>query len=140
MRIKNIEVEPLITFLMEMELKGRDSRFRTRFVKLLMERQTLIEGEHKDLIKQFSSIGEDGQPNTIEQNGKSFYDVQDKVGFNKEYFMLMNEDFIIEETEERKEMLILLKDVILNCEMTFMGGEALKYDRWCDIFEEIKYD
>lgn len=140
MKLKNVEVEALIGFLMKMELKGRDSRMRTRFVKLLMERQNLIEQEHQDLIKQFSVIGEDGNPKTIEKDGKHFYDVQDKVGFNREYYMLLQEEYIIEETEERKEMLLLLKDVILNCEMTFMGGEALEYDRWCDIVEEIKYD
>jgi hypothetical protein len=140
MRLRNVEVESLIKFLMELELKGRDSRLRTRFVKLLMERQTLIDEEHQQLVKQYSSKDKDGNPNIVVKDGKQFYDVEDKVGFNREYYILLNEEYIIEETEERKEMLLLIKDIILNCEKTFMGGEALEYDRWCEIVEEIKYE
>jgi hypothetical protein len=140
MILKNVEVESLIKFLMELELKGRDSRLRTRFVKLLMERQNLIDEEHQQLVKQYSSKDSEGNPNIIIKEGKQFYDVEDKVGFNREYYILLNEEYIIEETEERKEMLLLLKDIILNCEKTFMGGEALEYDRWCEMVEEINYD
>lgn len=140
MRMKNVEVENLLKFIMELELKGRDSRLRTRFAKLLMERQNLVDEEHQELVKQYSITDDSGKPKIVEKDGKQFYDVQDKVGFNREYFILLNEEFIIEETEERKEMLLLLKDVILNCDKTFMGGEALEYDRWCEMVEDIIYE
>jgi hypothetical protein len=140
MIIKNIEVEPFIDFLMSFELKGKESRLRTRFVRLLMNRLTLINEEHQLLIKQYSNLDEHGNPKIIEIDGKKFYDVYDKNEFNKEYALLMNEDFVIDETQERKEMLLFIKELILNCDKTFKGREALEYDRWCEIVEAINYD
>jgi hypothetical protein len=140
MRIKNIEIEPFIKFLMSFELKGRESRLRTRFAKLLMERLKLINEENMDLIRQFGNKDENGNIKIVERDGKRYYDVVDKDAYNREYFILMNEDFVIDETEERKEMLLFIKELILNCDMTFKDEEALEYDRWCEIVEEINYE
>lgn len=140
MRMMNGEVEPFINFLMSFELVGRDSRMRTRFVKLLAERASLIKDEHAELIRQFAKFDENGDPYIVEIDGQKAYDVPDRVAFNKEYHLLLCEEFVIEENEERKEMLLFIKDVILNCEKTFKGREALEYDRWCEIVEEIKYE
>lgn len=139
MRIRNHEIKRFMNFLMELELKGRESRLRTRFVKLLAERQKLVEDEHYQLIVQHSNLDENNKPLIVERDGQTMYDVQDIVSFNRDYHILLNEEFIIDETEERKEMLLLIKDVILNCEKTFKGEEAILYDRMCDIVEKINY-
>lgn len=140
MRMKNAEVESFLNFIMSMELSGKNSRLRTRFAKLLMQQQQLINEEHMELIKEYSHLDDNGNPKVKEENGKQMYDVYDRESFNKEYSILLNEDFIIEANEERREMLLLVKDVILNCEMTFKGREALQYDRWCEIVEDIDYE
>lgn len=141
MNIKNIELEPFINFIMGLELKGRESRLRTRFAKLLMKRLELVNSEHADLIKQYSKTDENGTPKIIErQDGTKVFDVIDKTSFNREYALLMNEHFIIDENQERKEMLLLIKQLILECDKTFKDGEALEYDRWCEIVENINYE
>lgn len=140
MRIKNFEIKPFIDFLMNLELIGKKSRMRTRFVKLLMERQMLINEEHQELLKQYSELDEEGNPKVVEKDGELLYDVKDKISFTREYNILLNEDFVIEETEDKKEMLLTVQDIVLNCEMMFKGAEALLYDRFCEILEEIKYD
>lgn len=140
MKIKNGELEDFAKFLMSFELIGRESRLRTRLVKLLMEKFELVTEEHKDLIRQFARFDENGEPYIIEVDGQRMYDVPDRAAFNKEYFLLMNEDTIIEENEERKEMLLFIKELILNCGKAFKGKEALEYDNWCEIVEEIKYE
>lgn len=140
MKMKNEEVQHFANFLMSFELKGRDSRMRTRFVKILAERIELVNEEHKELIRQYARFDEQGEAIVVEINGQKAYDVPDRAAFNREYFLLLNEDFVIEENEERKEMLLFIKDVILNCDKTFKGREALEYDRWCDIVEEIQYE
>lgn len=139
MRIKNVEIESFINFLMGFELRGRDSRMRTRFTKLLMKQAQEVHEENMELIKQYSVLDDEGIPEIIEVGNKKMYNVKDKASYNKEYFILMNEDFVIEENEERKEMLMFIKSLILNCEMTFKNEEALEYDRWCEIVEEIDY-
>lgn len=140
MRMKNIEVEPLVEFIMKFELKGKESRMRTRFARLLSERIQMVNEEHQQLLKNYSNLDEDGNVIVLEREGKSFYDVVDKQKFSREYFLLMNEDYVIDLNEERKEMLILVKELILDCEMTFKYEEALQYDRWCEIVEQIEYD
>lgn len=141
MKMKNQEVEYFADFLMSFELKGSHSRIRTRFVKqVLAERVSLVKDEHADLIREYARFDDEGKPIVIKIGDQDAYDVPDRVSFNKEYFMLLNEDFVIDETEERKEMLLLIKDIILNCDKTFKGREALEYDRWCEIVEEIQYE
>lgn len=140
MKMKNAEVEPLVEFLMSLELKGKQSRLRTRFVKLLAEQVQVIQDEHAELIKQYASFNDDGKPNIVEVNGVQMYDVKERNEFNKEYGLLLSEDYIVEQTESIKEMLLLVKDIILDCDMTFSGREALQYDRFCEIAEEINYE
>lgn len=141
MKMKNEEVEDFAKFLMSLELPSFESRLRTRFVKrVLAERVALVQEEHAELIREFARFDEDGNPIIVKDGDKQMYDVPDRATFNKEYFKLLNEDFVIDETEERKEMLLLVKDIILNCDKTFKGREALEYDRWCEIVEEIKYE
>lgn len=140
MELKNAEVEPFITFLMSFELTGQKSRMRTRFVKVLMERHKLIQEEHADLIREFAKLDSNGEPVIIESNGQQMYDVPDREGFQGEYFLLLNENFIIEQNTERKEMLLFIKELILECDKTFKGSEALEYDRWCDFAEMITYE
>jgi hypothetical protein len=139
MRIKNMEIEPFLEFIMNFELKGRESRLRTRFAKILMERLRLINEENMMLIKQYGNVDEKGNINIIEKDGKKYYDVIDRESYNREYWILMNEEFVIDQTEERKEMLLFIKQLILDCDMTFKGEEALLYDRWCEIVEQINY-
>lgn len=140
MKIKNIEIEKFVEFIMSLELKGRESRLRTRFARLLVKRQSMVQEEHLDLIKQFANKDTSGEPVILTSpNGLKYYDIPERVTFNREYALLMNENFIIAEDEERKEMFLLLKDVILNCDKTFKDEEALMYDRWCEIVEEINY-
>lgn len=140
MKIKNGDVDAFADFLLSFDLGGRESRMRTRFHRLLMERKSLIKEEHAELIRQFAKFDDKGEPYVVEFQGKQAYDITDRIGFNREFFLLMNEDFIIEENEERKEMLMLIKDIILNCQKTFSGRDALEYDNWCEIVEEIKYE
>lgn len=141
MKMKNEEVELFANFLMSLEMKGYESNLRTRFVKnVLAERAAMIKEEHAELIRQYARFDEEGNPIIVTIGDNRAYDVPDRVAFNKEYFMLLNEEFIIDETEERKKLLLLIKDIILNCDKTFKGREALEYDRWCEIVEEIGYE
>lgn len=142
MIIKNAEVEELFNFLISFELTGKDSRLRTRFCKILMDRKQLIDEEHVSLIKEFDGYNEDGTPKVVFDKtlNKNIYDLSDRNGFQREYAELLQEDFVIEENEERKEILLKVREIILECDKTFRGREALEYDRWCEIVEQIKYN
>jgi hypothetical protein len=136
MKMRNYEVEGFIGFLMGQELSGKKSRARTKFAKLATEHMKEVEEGRMQLIKEYSNLDENGQPKTIEkENGQSSYDIKDMTAFVKEYDVLMNENFIIEETESNKEMLEIVKDAVLETEQTFKGSDALVYERYCEIVE-----
>lgn len=136
----NIEVEPFINFLMELELPAKQSRMRTRLCKLGIERMNLIAEERMDIIKRYANLDENGEINKIEgSNGQLIWDVQDKDAYNNDYRELMIEEWVVELNEENKDMLLTLKDFILNLDIMLKGKEAMQYHRWCEIVEDIEY-
>ena len=140
MKMFNIEVEPFINFLMELELPAKQSRMRTRFCKLGIERLRLLEEEKMEIIKKHANIDENGEVKQVkDEQGRLVWDVKDKDGFNADYKELMMEEWVLDLNEEKKDMLLTLKDVVLNLDIILKGKEALQYDRWCEIVEQIKY-
>lgn len=140
MIILNVEINGLIKFLMDIELSGKQSRMRTRFCKLIGERLKEIEEERFKLIDKYVKKDEEGNFLTKEKNGIQIYDIENIESFNKEYEELMREELVIDETNERKEMLLTVRDILLNTEQTFKGQDAMNYDRYCEIFENLQYN
>lgn len=140
MKVKNTHIEKLVTFLMSLELSGKQSRMRTRFCKLLGERLKQIEDERMMLITQYGETDESGELLRTKTDSGEQYHLKDVNAFSKEYSELMEEFFYIDKTLERKEMLLIVKDCVLDCELKFKGLEALEYDEWCEVFEEVEYE
>lgn len=134
-RMYNVEIEQFANFLLGLNLKGKESRMRTRFIKTLQERMALVKEEHLDLIKQYSEKDENGEPKIIEKDGQQVYDVQDMEAFNKEYNELMLEELVVEETVANKDVLNAVRNAVLNCDQEFSGQDALVFDRFCEIVE-----
>ncbi|WJJ55278.1 hypothetical protein QB910_000034 [Dabrowskivirus KKP3916] len=137
MKIRNFELKDFGDFLLSEELVGKKSRFRSRFVKLANEQLALIDSERIDLLKQYAKKDENKQP-VLEDDGNSYkMEESDRNEFLNEYYNLMNEEFVVEENEANKEMLLVIKDVVLNTERSFSGQQAMQYDRWCEIVESM---
>lgn len=140
MEMYNIEIKPFIEFLMELRLPGRESRMRTRFCKMAMDKLKDLEEEKMVLIKKHGNLDVDGNvKQTKDEDGRMIWDIKDKQGFNNDYRDLVFEKWIVDNTEERKEMLLILQNIVLNVDMEFNNKEALEYDRWCEIVETINY-
>lgn len=140
MKLYNHELEPFIEFLYKLKLSGKSSRMRVRFINLLTEKYKLFKEEHMQLIKEHSNLDENGNPKIVEANGVKQFDVKDLVSFNKDYTELLNEEVVIEESESNKEMLLSVKESVLNCNQEFEGESAIQHDRWCEIMEQICYE
>lgn len=140
MKMFNGEIQNFINFLMEEEVSSKKSRMRTRFIKLAQERLKEIEDTRIELLKKHGNVDDNGELKTVEDsNGQMVYDLKDREAFNVEYNEMMLEEFVVDETPERKDMLLALKDIVLDTERTFKGQEAIFYDRFADIVEEINY-
>jgi len=136
MKLRNDVLSGLAEFLMKEKLGGKASRMRTKFLKLLNEAINEIEGFRKELLEKYSKNDDEGNA-LIENNS---YVLEDAEAFNKDFLELMNEYFVIDETESKREMLQNIKRILENTEVEFEGVKAFQYDHWCEAFENLKYD
>jgi len=136
MKLKNGIVPDLAKFLSEEKLAGKKSRMRTKFLKLLNESVNETESFRKELLDKHSKKDDEGNA-LIENNS---YILEDAEAFNKEFTELMLEDFIIDETESKREMLQHIKRILDNTNTEFEGVKAFQYDTWCEAFDNLKYD
>lgn len=145
MMMKNYEIGELQSFLFNLILKGKESRMRTRFIKLLEDQIDLIKMERQQLINDYALKDESGEivTDTREMHNKEeevvvFPSEEAEKEAQMQIMLMMNEDFIMEETADKIEMLTTLQNIILNCELEFTGQKAVLYDRFCEIFEDIQ--
>jgi len=138
MRLKNYEIETFTNLLFNMKLKSRDSRMRTRLVRQLDEYwQSVFQAERTELISQYAKKDVNGEIVLNEDRTQAILIEESIPEFNAEFNMLMNEEYVIEENETNREMLLIVAHLILNCELEFNGNDAVMYDNWCEKFEEI---
>jgi hypothetical protein len=136
MKIKNSDVEELAHFLLSFKLKGKENRMRNKFIRHLQSHLKDMQESHKELLGDYCKMEADGSFKIVEKNGKSYYDVQDVNGFQKEYEKLMEENFYLPSDEGNKEMILTVKELVLNSEEEYSGKEALRYEAYCEIFED----
>lgn len=129
-KIKNHLLEQSIGLLFNLELKGKQSRHRTKFIKRLNAQLAEVKEGHEQLLTEHSNKDEEGNPVIIDNK----YDIKDMEAFNKDYKELYDEELIIDSPVD-DEMLRTVKDILLKCEVSFSGQQASIYDEICDIFE-----
>jgi hypothetical protein len=140
MKFYNFELKHLFDFLISLELVGKQNRMRTRFCKLIGEQINDIFEQRDRLILEFSKKDDNGKPlveNLDESQVK--YHLNDIDSFNKELNVLMYEEFVIEESEANRDMLLTVGDMLTNLAIPLSGQEAFKYDRYCEAFEQLSY-
>lgn len=135
MKLKNYDLEYLITFLDELELSGKESRMRSRFMKLIKEKYDQFKTEHQTILTNYSRKDEKGNPIVLSDEKGQRYDIENIQAFQSEFLELINEDCVIDINSERQEMYSVVSKAILECDKVFKGVEADAYDRICQIFE-----
>ncbi|PIH59174.1 hypothetical protein [Paenibacillus sp. LK1] len=137
MKIYNHQLEKLIVFLHSLELERKDSRMRTRFKNLLIDKLQTVLDETVVINKQYIAHDENNQP--IKENGD--YLIKDNVKRVADINELMNEAYEVPQDINNREMLLSIKDSVLNhSPSTFKGDEADVYDMVCELVEQIEYE
>jgi len=134
-KIENHKLAPVINLLFDLPLRGKQSRHRTKFIKLLNERLQEYQKDFRELLKDHCHLDENGEPKT--KNDGQHWDVKDIDTFVKDKKELDEEVFIIEGANNQ-EMLKTIKEVLDNCDRAFSGQEAMIYDYICEKFEEAE--
>lgn len=140
MKIRNEEIVGFGNFLMDLTLKGSSSRMRTRLVKKLQKHLDDVQTEKDEIITIHGILDEDGNVKTKEVDGREVYEIRDNEACMREISELYKEEFVIEENEENRQMLIAVREAVFNCNKEFQGQNAMLYDYYCEIFENLTYD
>ena len=144
MIIKNYEISELYAFLFNLILKGKESRMRTRFLKLLEDQLNLVNQERQQLVADYANKDDNGEVlynKEIVDNKEIEIPIFDKDAekeVQRQILTLLHEDFIIEETADKLDMLQVLQEILLNLDLEFTGKKATLYNRYCEIFEDIQ--
>lgn len=157
LRLKKHLILGLAGWLNGILLEGRQSRLRTRFVAKLAEGVKMTDYERNEIIGKHvlkeKKGGKEVWKKGAVDNGVEHYmmnpDTLDK--FKEEIESLYQEEYVLNVTPETEEMLVLIKDILLNTEWKFgISGEektdkergekvkqAQEYAEWCDAFESL---
>ena len=135
MKLKNFTIEALSSVLDQLKLSGKNSRMRTKFRKqLIIHLNEYIDVGNNQLIEEYVNRDENENMVFVDEEKTR---VSVKEEYYKEYTSLMNEEFIIENNEANKDMILALAEIILNAEFEFSGEVADMYDIWGEEFENV---
>lgn len=152
-KIKNRFLTGLVQWLQLQSLSGKESRERTRFSVICQERVKEVNGFYSALIEKFVEKDTKGHFKTREQEGVQIYSFKTKKEeeeYIKEVNDLFEEEFKMENTPLNKEMLVVIKNIVLNTDYKFGPKDsetpvqkqasvrtANEYEQWCQAFENI---
>ncbi|MEK4006332.1 hypothetical protein [Paenibacillus sp. FSL H3-0333] len=137
MKIKKFELEPMISYLHSLKLERTDSRMRTRFKKLLIEKYQDFADELEEINNCYAVKDGDGEV-VVENDKLSFANNNERL---KEILDLSNEEIIIDQNEENRKMLLSIKESVLNRGPSELEGkDADIYDSLAEIVEQIAYE
>jgi len=126
LEIKHIYLEAVIDFLYNMSLKGKESRHRSRLIRIMQERLIEVAKEEIGLMKECAQLNENGEA-IINGQGAPVIRPECLTGLSEEKEALFNEKLIIE-GGDIDEALRTVKDIVLNYTGEASGREAEAYD------------
>lgn len=132
-KIDNLHLIDSVNFLSQVPLKGKQSRQRSKFMKLLIERQKEVDEQLQELLKEHCHLDAEGNPK--KKNEDKEWDIIDLPAFVADKKELYDEEYIVEGANNDG-MLKALKVILDNCEMQLSGFDAAAYDYLCDQFEK----
>lgn len=134
MQIKNKDITNTYKMLFDLELKGKTSRLRSRFNRLLQDHyNNTVQVEENELRNQYAIKDEN---NEIIIDDKGNFKVTEE--YLNEMNILLNEELHIDLNEANKEMLLTVANLFLDEELMIVSGElAETYDSVCEQFEYV---
>lgn len=137
MKLYNGEIDKLVNFLLEEALDRIQTRLRARFINLVKNRVDEFNKEVQDIQYKYAEKDEYGEIKIVD----IMITILDQNSFNKEYNEIALEEFVIDELESNRSVLLAIKNIVLNTKREeFKGIKAMEYERWCEIVEQIKYE
>ena len=135
-------------WLAKQMLHGKDSRARTRFLKLIEERAKELDAARLEMLDRHAEHegeGDDRKIIYLDKDGKDTTDkgqgVKYKIlkmeDFDKEWAAYLEEKYVIDVTPAVIETIYGVRNILLNTPEEFSDFQATVYDEWCQAFESI---
>lgn len=136
-KLENKYLSSLSQWLELQSLSSKENSHRIKFVIILQDKLKNIKEVYASIIEKYVEKDKNGQYKT-EKDGDlvvfAFSDEKKKEAYLKELTEKYDEEFIIEETEDNKEMLETIKNIINNTTYKFgPRPESDKQERMRDI-------
>jgi hypothetical protein len=128
--IKNMYLQSSVELLYRMTLRGKQSRHRSKLVRILNEKVKELGENEIELIKEYTGVDENGNPKRNEQGN---FDVDDVFKFRKDQQELLEEEVFIE-GEGNREMIKTVKEILSNYDEEIGGEKADAFDYLCEAF------
>lgn len=127
--MKNRDLVKAINFLNSLNLKGKDSRSRSKFIRLLEKYFEELKDDELELLREFDLLDENGN---IKQDTN---DTDSIRLFNIEQEKLYSEQVVIN-CEDIIDRMNTLKEVLENLDTELSGDDAYIYDYLLDEIEK----
>lgn len=127
--MKNKDLAKAINFLNSLNLKGKDSRSRSKFIRLLEKYFEELKDDELELLREFDLLDENGN---IKQDTS---DTDSIRLFNIEQEKLYSEQVVIN-CEDIIDRMNTLKEVLENLDTELSGDDAYIYDYLLDEIEK----
>lgn len=139
MKIKNGQIDFYSKWLLNhLELGGKQSRMRMKFIELLSGHAEAFRKYHMQLLKEHCHLDENGNPKVIPlDGGRGQYDIVDPIAFEHDLTELCEESFSIAVDETNRDMLLSVKDSVESCPAVWSGDAAVEYELLCKLFDEV---
>ena len=133
-RIQNYLLNEAIEFFYNLKLKGRQSRMRSKLIRMLNTRAEEFVEQQKELLKEHCNL-ENGEPKIIKnEQGVDVYDIKDLEAYGKDRQELFSEEYVIEGADNDL-MIKTVRTVLDECDIELSGRKAVLYEQLCEIFK-----
>jgi len=143
-KLRNKYLSSLSQWLELQSLTSKENTYRIGFITLLQNKLKEIKVLYSNIIESYVEKDKKGNYKTKEENGVqvfSFKDEKDKEDYLKELTDEYEKEFTIEETDENKEIMKAIKDIVLNTTYKFgPKPESDKQEQMRDIRIAYEYE
>ncbi|EHD5218227.1 TPA: DUF1617 family protein [Staphylococcus pseudintermedius] len=129
--LKNVEINKVSTFMYKLELKAKQSRSRTKFMRLLDEKQEEYKESNDELLSMYAVKDEAGQPKIVDNQYE--FENGNLEKYIDERAELDNEEVIIN-LEDYPKVFETLFEVLDELDIQLKEEDAVTYDRLCEVF------
>ena len=132
LKLKNSQLD-ILGKILDGDLPFSRSRKRKLFLDILIQKVTIFESARMALIQKFGKKDNEGKLINIDNQ----FTIENISEFNKEFFLLLNEEVIIDILPSLEESLKVIKELVNNTDIKVNNHEVILIEEIIKSFDDI---